>query len=126
MASSLLVKITFLIVLCMVLSIPKGEAILSCPQVLYTVSPCLGYLMGHGGDVPALCCDGVRFLNNQACNTPDRQEACKCLQTVVQNLPILNLTTLAALPTNCGVDLPFKITPSIDCNKYVHLLSYSA
>ncbi|KAL2326684.1 hypothetical protein Fmac_025742 [Flemingia macrophylla] len=64
-----------------------------------------------------ICCYGVNTLNNETSNTPDRQEACRCLKTVIQNLPGLNLTTIAALPSNCGVNLPFKITPSIDCSK---------
>ncbi|KAL2326685.1 hypothetical protein Fmac_025743 [Flemingia macrophylla] len=50
-----------------------GNAILSCPQVLFTVAPCLGYLRGPGGEVPSLCCYGVNTLNNEASNTPDHQ-----------------------------------------------------
>ncbi|KAL2326683.1 hypothetical protein Fmac_025741 [Flemingia macrophylla] len=117
MASTVVLKVTIMVVMCTFLSIRMGNADLSCPQVLFTVAPCLSYLRGSGGEVPSLCCYGVNILNNEASNTPDRQEACRCLKVVVQNLPGLNLTALAALPANCGVNLPFKITPSIDCNK---------
>uniref|UniRef100_A0A151UIE2 Non-specific lipid-transfer protein n=2 Tax=Cajanus cajan TaxID=3821 RepID=A0A151UIE2_CAJCA len=118
MASPLLVKVTFLVVMCSVLSIPLGDAALSCPQLQFTVAPCLGYLRGPGAAVPAApCCNAVRTINNQARTTPDRQGACRCLKSVAQNLPGLNLATLAALPAKCGVNLPFRVTPSIDCNK---------
>ncbi|KAL2330534.1 hypothetical protein Fmac_018115 [Flemingia macrophylla] len=117
MTSTLLANVTFLVVLCTIFCIPFGDAALSCPQVQFTVAPCLGYLRGPSGTVPTLCCNAVRTLNNKARTTPDRQGTCRCLRVIVQNLPRLNLATLAALPTKCGVNLPYKATPSIDCNK---------
>lgn len=121
MASSLLVmKVTSCMVAVLMVSfghiIPLAEAEIPCGRVQITVAPCIGYLRGPGGGVPAPCCNGVKSINNQAKTTPDRQGVCRCLKTTALSLPGLNLATLAALPSKCGVNLPYKISPTIDCN----------
>ncbi|KAJ1384229.1 Plant lipid transfer protein/Par allergen [Sesbania bispinosa] len=117
MASSLLVKVTCLAVMCIALGIPLANAALSCGQVQISVAPCIGYLRSAGGAVPAACCNGVRNVNNQARTTPDRQGVCNCLKSSVLRFPGLNPATISSLPGKCGVNLPYKISPSIDCNK---------
>jgi len=117
----MLVKVTFLTVICLVLGISMTNAALSCPQVQLKVVPCLAYLRNPGPSVPAPCCNGLRGLNNQAKTTPDRQSVCRCLKTTALSLSGLNAPALAALPRKCGVNLPYKISTSIDCNTYVHL-----
>ncbi|RHN46668.1 putative plant lipid transfer protein/Par allergen [Medicago truncatula] len=72
MATSMFVKVTFLIVICLVLGISMTNAALLCPQVQLTVVPCLGYLRNPSPSVPAPCCNGIRALNNQAKTTPER------------------------------------------------------
>ncbi|KHN29511.1 Non-specific lipid-transfer protein [Glycine soja] len=121
MASSLLVmKVTSCMVAVLMVSfghiIPLAEAEIPCGRVQITVAPCIGYLRGPGGGVPAACCNGVRSINKEAKTTPDRQGVCRCLKTTALSLPGLNLATLAALPSKCGVNLPYKISPTIDCN----------
>ncbi|TKY65684.1 Non-specific lipid-transfer protein [Spatholobus suberectus] len=122
MASPLLVKVTGMVVVFMVSfgHIPLAEAELPCGEVQLTVAPCIGYLRDPSGPVPGPCCNGVRSINNQAKTTPDRQGVCRCLKTTVLSLPGLNLPSLAALPGKCGVNLPYKISPTIDCNTYDH------
>lgn len=120
MASSILFKVTCLAVICLVFGIPLANADISCGQVLSTVYPCLGYIRNPGASVPAPCCNGIRIVNDEAKNTSDRQSVCRCLKSTIV-LPGINLDALANLPTNCGVNLPYKITPGIDCNKYVSL-----
>lgn len=121
MASSLLVmKVTSCMVAVLMVSfghiIPLAEAEIPCGRVQITVAPCIGYLRGPGGGVPAACCNGVRSINKEAKTTPDRQGVCRCLKSTVLSLPGLNLATLSALPSKCGINLPYKITPTIDCN----------
>lgn len=118
MASSMFVKLTCMAMICLVLGTPLADAALSCGQVQLTVAPCLGYLRRPSPSVPAPCCNAIRSVNNQAKTVPDRQGVCSCLKSVLR-LPGLNLPALAALPAKCGVNLPYKVTPSIDCNTYV-------
>lgn len=117
MASTMLVKVACLAVMCMVLGIPLANAALSCGQVQLTVAPCIGYLRSPGGSVPAPCCNGARAVVNQARTTADRQSVCRCLKSTSMSLPGLNLPALASLPAMCGINLPYKPSPSIDCNK---------
>ncbi|CAK8542140.1 unnamed protein product [Lathyrus sativus] len=116
MASTMFVKVTFLVMACLVLSTPLANAALSCGQIQLTITPCIGYLRSPTPSVPAPCCNGIRTLNSQAKTVPDRQGACRCLKSTVISFPGLNLPALAALPAKCGVNLPYKVTPSIDCN----------
>nr|ACU14011.1 unknown [Glycine max] len=120
MASSLLVRVASCMVVVWMFSfghiIPLAEAETPCGRVQITVAPCIGYLRGPGGGVPAPCCNGVKSINNQAKTTPDRQGVCRCLKSTVLSLAGLNLATLSALPSKCGINLPYKITPTIDCN----------
>ncbi|XP_058739816.1 non-specific lipid-transfer protein 1-like [Vicia villosa] len=116
MASSMFVKLTFLAMACLVLGTPLVNGAVYCGQIQLTIAPCLGYLRNPSPAVPAPCCNGVRSINNQAKTIPDRQGACRCLKATATNLPGLNLPALAALPAKCGVNLPYKVSPSIDCN----------
>ncbi|WP_102016046.1 non-specific lipid-transfer protein [Klebsiella pneumoniae] len=114
MASS---TITCLVVLCLVLLAPLANAAQSCGQVQLTVAPCIGYLRRPGPSVPVPCCNGVRTVFNQAKTVSDRQADCRCLKSTSLSLPGLNLPALAALPSKCGVNIPYKVSPTIDCNK---------
>ncbi|GAU29985.1 hypothetical protein TSUD_160700 [Trifolium subterraneum] len=114
----MLIKVTCLAMICLVWSIPSANATLSCGQIKMTLLPCLGYVMTPGppgATVPGPCCNGVRTVNDEAKTTIDRQDTCKCLQTL-RNTPGANFDAVAAIPDKCGVNLPYKITPDIDCN----------
>ncbi|KAM0067739.1 putative plant non-specific lipid-transfer protein/Par allergen [Helianthus debilis subsp. tardiflorus] len=104
-----------LIMACMVVVAPYAEAI-SCVQVVSALAPCFGYLT-KGGPVPPACCGGVRGLNNAAKTTPDRQTTCGCLKSVYASNSGINLGFASSLPGKCGVNVPFKISPSTDCAK---------
>ncbi|TKY65686.1 Non-specific lipid-transfer protein [Spatholobus suberectus] len=94
-----------------------ADAALSSPQVQLIVAPCIAYARGPGGPVPAPCCNGVRTLNNQARTTPDRQGFVGVSNPLLLSFPGLNFASIAALPAKCGVNLPFKLSLSTDCNK---------
>ncbi|XP_058739815.1 non-specific lipid-transfer protein 1-like [Vicia villosa] len=116
MASSM-VTLTSLVVLCLVLATPLANAAQSCGQVQLTVAPCIGYLRRPGPSVPAACCNGVRTVFNLAKTVSDRQANCRCLKSTSLSLPGLNLPALGSLPGKCGVNVPYKVSPTIDCNK---------
>jgi len=121
MTSSLVLQVTCVVVVLMVgigQIMPLAEAAIPCGTLQMTVAPCIAYLTGPAGaPVPQPCCNGVRRINNQAKTTPDRQAACTCLKNTALRIPGLNAPRLTALPATCGVNLPFKVTPSIDCTK---------
>ncbi|XP_076887819.1 non-specific lipid-transfer protein-like [Bidens hawaiensis] len=108
-------KVMCLVLVCMVVGVPCTEAI-TCGQVVSALVPCLGYLT-KGGAVPPACCAGVRGLNNAAKSTPDRQTACGCLKGVYASNSGINLGFAGSLPGKCGVNVPYKISPSTDCSK---------
>ncbi|KAF7845221.1 lipid transfer protein [Senna tora] len=117
MASSMVVKVVCLgVVVCMVLGAPLAHGAITCGQVASTLLPCVSYLRNPGATVPSPCCAGVQALNNQAKTTSDRQAACKCIKQIIQSIPNLNPNLLANLPGKCGVNLPYKISPSLDCS----------
>ncbi|KAK3444833.1 hypothetical protein EUGRSUZ_A00724 [Eucalyptus grandis] len=100
----------------LVVAVPLTESAVTCGQVASCVAPCLGYLRA-GGTLPSACCSGIRSLNSAARTTPDRQTACRCLQSAAGNIRGLNLGLVSALPGKCGVSVPYKISPSTDCSR---------
>ncbi|MDG6100341.1 hypothetical protein EXU34_23115 [Alteromonas sp. ZYF713] len=102
------------VITCMVVAAPYAKA-LTCGQVASSVLPCLGYL--KGGPLPPACCNGVKGLVSAANSTPARKTACNCLKTIYNSNRNIDLGKAAGLPGKCGTSVPFKISPSTDCNK---------
>ncbi|WMV45390.1 hypothetical protein MTR67_038775 [Solanum verrucosum] len=101
---------------------PNAEAIISCGQVVERLS--IEYVR-EGGVLPTSCCSGIKTLNGEAATTPDRQAACNGIKSTAATISNINLDLAATLPTKCGVNLPYKISPSIDCSTYVPYLLLS-
>ncbi|KAM3344307.1 non-specific lipid-transfer protein 1 [Capsicum galapagoense] len=106
-------KIACLVVLCMVVAAPHAEA-LTCGQVAGDLAACLPYLQGPGP--LGSCCAGVRGLLGAAKTPADRKTACTCLKSAANSIKGINLSKAAGLPTACGVNIPYKISPSTDCS----------
>ncbi|CAF1810377.1 unnamed protein product [Brassica oleracea var. botrytis] len=125
-----LMKLACLIFACMIVAGPiTSNAALSCGTVSGYVAPCIGYLAQNAPAVPTACCSGVTSLNNMARTTPDRQQACRCLVGAANALPTINVARAAGLPKACGVNIPYKISKTTNCNRYICLnlsLSLSA
>ncbi|RDX79600.1 hypothetical protein CR513_39963, partial [Mucuna pruriens] len=102
-------------VLCMVvMSAPTAQAVITCGQVTSSLAQCIPYLRGVGS--PSLgCCNGVKSLNAAAKTTADRQAACNCLKTAAGAIAGYKQQNGAALPGKCGVNIPYKISPSTNC-----------
>nr|AFI61838.1 harmalin [Peganum harmala] len=109
------IKLVCALVACMLVAAPLTEAAIACGTVVSALSPCIGYLRA-GGSPPLACCNGVRALNNAARTTPDRQEACRCLQNAARSMGGLNEANAGSLPGKCGVNIPYKISTSTNCS----------
>lgn len=119
MAGSLVVRLLSLLIVCLALCSHKANAV-DCQTVLNDLTPCVSYLMNGGATVPGQCCNGVRTLFGQAKTTPDRRTVCNCIKNAIRNIPYNsnNLNLASGLPKKCGVNLPYQISPNIDCNRY--------
>ncbi|KAK9290442.1 hypothetical protein L1049_008612 [Liquidambar formosana] len=117
MVSFSVLKLVCVVLMCMVVVAPYAESAITCGQVVRSLTPCIPYVT-NGGAVPANCCGGVKSLYAAAKTTPDRQSVCRCLKSAVSGVSYTgyNLGLAAGLPAKCGVSIPYKISPSTDCN----------
>ncbi|KAI3829503.1 hypothetical protein L1987_03628 [Smallanthus sonchifolius] len=114
--ASMLTKIACVVVACMVVLAPHAEAAITCGQVVSNLVPCLTYLRA-GGKPSTGCCNGVKSLNKAASTSADRKIACGCLKSSYNASPGIKPTNAANLPSSCGVNIPYKISPNTDCSK---------
>ncbi|RLN11473.1 non-specific lipid-transfer protein 1-like [Panicum miliaceum] len=94
---------------------PARAADIACPAVLQDMTPCLPFLQGGDGRPSGACCAGVRSLYASADTTAERRATCECLKTAYRQVQA-QLSAAQALPDDCGLSLPYVITPDIDCN----------
>ncbi|CAH1428908.1 unnamed protein product [Lactuca virosa] len=102
------------VVTCMVVAEPYAQAI-TCYKVASDLWPCYGYLT-NGGVVSSSCCSGVEALNNAANSAYARQTICSCLKSAYSADSGIKLSIAASLPSDCGVNVPYKISPSTKCS----------
>ncbi|KAK1697504.1 hypothetical protein QYE76_014201 [Lolium multiflorum] len=114
LAPALLVVVALMAVVALA---PRGaSAALSCSTVYSALMPCLGYVES-GGEVPQECCGGIKNIVATASSTPDRRAACTCLKNVARGVTAGPcLSRAAGLPGRCGVQLPYKISPNVNCD----------
>lgn len=91
------------------------EAAITCGRVVSSITSCIGYVQ-RGGAVPVSCCDGVRSLNTATATTPNLQAACRCLTALLPSVGA-NPSLVNTLPGKCGINFPYKYSPSLDCSK---------
>lgn len=120
-SSGQLLKLVCLVAVmcCMAVGAPKAMAAVTCGQVVNNLTPCINYV-ANGGALNPSCCTGVRSLYSLAQTTADRQSICNCLKQAVNGIPYTkaNAGLAAGLPGKCGVNIPYKISPSTDCKRY--------
>ncbi|XP_073023258.1 non-specific lipid-transfer protein 8-like [Primulina eburnea] len=104
----------FLIMLYILL--PSSEAKISCSDVIKDIQPCINYLKSGSGLPPAPCCAGASNLASTATTSADKQTACSCLKNASKNIN-LKPELAKSLPGNCGISLPFAVSPNVDCSK---------
>ncbi|KAF4394634.1 hypothetical protein G4B88_009884 [Cannabis sativa] len=92
----------------------SSEAAISCSDVIKDLRPCVSYLMNGSGKPPAPCCSGVSTLASAASSSADKKAACECIKNAAKNIKLK--TDLAqSLPKDCGISLPFAVSPNTDC-----------
>ncbi|KAK4285591.1 hypothetical protein QN277_002271 [Acacia crassicarpa] len=117
MRSSVSGLVLALLVLVVVLSTSSSsEAAVSCSDVVKDLRPCVTYLSSGSGKPPQDCCAGAKSLAAAASNSADRKSACDCIKSAAKSLTIKS-DLAQALPSNCGINLPFAISPNTDCTK---------
>ncbi|KAG5092454.1 hypothetical protein JHK82_051232 [Glycine max] len=123
MGKSVVEKLLWMAIVCLVLGVisitPKAQAAVTCNQVVSNLTPCISYVLNGGKTVPGPCCNGIKTLFNLAHSTPDRQTVCKCIKNAVSAFHYgkSNVDRAAALPKQCGVNIPYQISPSTDCTR---------
>ncbi|CAN1277178.1 Non-specific lipid-transfer protein [Linum perenne] len=116
-------KLISLFLVLALVSAPMTVTALTCGQVTSGLAPCVGYLRGRRGAVTPGCCNGMKGLIAEARTTADRRQACNCLKSAAGAVPGLNPSLAAGLPGKCGVNIPYKISISTNCNSYVQYFS---
>ncbi|KAL0413789.1 UNVERIFIED_CONTAM: Non-specific lipid-transfer protein 2 [Sesamum radiatum] len=112
------IKATFVVLIAVVSImsvVPEGEAEIGCGAVVSYLNPCLPYVTGSGA--LGECCSGVKGLYGAAQTTADKQSVCNCLKSLAASVTGVNLDKAAGLPSQCGLNIPYKISPSTDCSK---------
>ncbi|BAU03659.1 hypothetical protein VIGAN_UM152600 [Vigna angularis var. angularis] len=95
---------------------------ITCNEVTTYMSPCLSYLT-NGGEVSDACCGGVRTILGAAGTTSEN----KLSATVLRKMLITSASTddyAQALPTRCGVSVPYKISRSTNCENSVEVCTF--
>lgn len=114
-------KLACMVLACMVVMVAHNTVQgIRCGQVQGNLAPCLGFLQ-NGGAVSRGCCNGVRSIVNNARTTGDRRAVCNCLKIAAGAVRKLNPYNAQALPGKCGVYIPYKISTSTNCNRYVSI-----
>ncbi|KAJ7982130.1 Non-specific lipid-transfer protein [Quillaja saponaria] len=93
-----------------------SEAVITCSDVITDLRPCISYLVNGSGKPPPACCSGVSALASAASTSADRKTACECIKSASQKVNV-NFQLAQALPGNCGIKLPFTVSPNVDCSK---------
>lgn len=108
-----------MVVLALVLAaavVASARPDISCSTVYGLLMPCQQYVQ-EGGTPARGCCSGIKTLLSQANNTFDRRTVCGCLKRVASAAPSGDdMARATQLPSKCNVALPYKISPSVNCN----------
>lgn len=96
---------------------PAEGAVANCGQVVSYLAPCISYAMGRQTVPGGGCCSGVRGLNAAAATPTDRQATCTCLKQQTSGMGGIKPDLVAGIPSKCGVNIPYAISPKTDCSK---------
>ncbi|CAK8575196.1 unnamed protein product [Lathyrus sativus] len=111
-------KLASVIIMFMALMYAQNGDAVPCGRISNNLVPCLSYVQ-NGGYVSPRCCYGIRGLVKAARTTADRRATCACLKSAAVSLKRINVGYAAALPGKCGVNIPYKISASTNCARYM-------
>lgn len=109
-----------LLAMLLVAGAPHATSTISCSDVYSLLYPCLGYFQDDDNPPSADCCNGIKSVLAMAKTGTDRRTTCSCLKTAASGVSGENIALASALPAKCGVSVPYKISPSTNCAKYVY------
>ncbi|XP_008778991.1 non-specific lipid-transfer protein 1 [Phoenix dactylifera] len=115
MAGSIVWRVAGLVLAMALLAPPCRVAAITCSDVYGDLLPCVQYIQS-GGAVASQCCSGLQSLVAAARTADDRRAACTCLKSAAASFKG-NVKRASSLPGKCGVSVPYKLSPSTDCNK---------
>lgn len=95
-----------------------ANAAVRCNQVASALAKCTSYVITGEGNPTVQCCSGIKSLNSMATTDVEHQAVCKCLRNLAKGT-VINASAAAGLPGKCGVIVPFALSTTIDCSKYV-------
>ncbi|XP_010257636.1 PREDICTED: non-specific lipid-transfer protein 8 [Nelumbo nucifera] len=110
------IAVTAMAVLMLLLFAQASEAAITCSDVIKYLRPCVNYLVNGSGMPPSACCAGASQLASAATTPADKRAACACIKSASQRINP-NPQLAQALPGNCGISLPFKVSSTVDCSK---------
>ncbi|KAF3777645.1 Non-specific lipid-transfer protein 1 [Nymphaea thermarum] len=120
-SSNVKLSVLVVVLVAMILSesMPAATAAVSCGSVYGKLTPCMSYVSGGGRTGPSSsCCGGIKSLNFSLKLRSDRQAACVCLKSLAARFAgAVNYGVISSLPKKCGVNLPYPISTSINCNR---------
>ncbi|KAL1540014.1 non-specific lipid-transfer protein 8-like [Salvia divinorum] len=102
--------------LAVIVAVAAPSRALTCSDVMKDLRPCINYLKSGSGAPPSPCCAGASNLAATATATADKQTACNCIKNAAKSITI-KPELAKALPGNCGISMPFQISPNVDCSK---------
>ncbi|XVF20424.1 hypothetical protein REPUB_Repub11eG0197400 [Reevesia pubescens] len=102
------VGLMMMLLVSMLLAVPPHvNAAITCEQVTYYLTPCIGYGV-LGGTVAPTCCTGIKTLDAAAVTTEDRRKKCNCVKEGATRIPGLNYDRVNEIPEKCGTTCPYK------------------
>ncbi|KAL8062379.1 hypothetical protein ABFX02_02G143100 [Erythranthe guttata] len=111
------VALVALVAVVIPLVVQHGQAAVNCGQVDAALIPCIGYLMGQGGDSPSpSCCAGVRAVKELAQTTADKRALCSCVKAAAGRSAGLKDGAAQSLPAKCGVQLSIPVSRTFNCD----------
>ncbi|KAF5794623.1 putative plant lipid transfer protein/Par allergen [Helianthus annuus] len=116
MAASMLMKMACVVVACMVVLAPHAEAAITCGTVVSNMISCLTYLQTGVLVLKDLTVLLATALTGSSPVAVLRVPTSPTPGSTQQMLPP------ASLPSKCGVNIPYKISPNSDCSKYVFII----
>ncbi|KAG9154176.1 hypothetical protein Leryth_000646 [Lithospermum erythrorhizon] len=115
MASLTIAKLCLTFTICVMVISHSASAQMACNNVYSSLYPCLNYVQ-NGGPVPGNCCSGVKSILASANSKALRQSVC-LLKSALLLFRNVDLTNVKSLPGKCNVNIPYQISPNIDCSK---------
>lgn len=112
----LLLSASFAVVMVMMMGGWTSEAAISCGQVIPALAPCINYVRA-GGNMPVTCCTGARSVLSMSKANADLKIACGCIKQMTMSMPGVKYELVNSIPGKCGVAIPWKLSPTLDCSK---------